>query len=611
MIWKLALNGLQRNHRDYLILFTGMIISVAVFYMFLAMALNKEFITRNSVINHIQLVFTVGAALLSVITFFYLFYINSFLLSLRKKEFGLYELIGAKKRQLKRVFLLETLTITAFALAVGLLLGFVFSWVVSWLLMNQLNVEFTAFKAVYLPAVFWTGAYFLLTALMTSSIHSSKLEKASIMGLLQAAVQNDFIPEKPKKAAWPLAVLGFAFLGIGYAALFFMEILRFVGLFTAPVMTTLGTYLLFRSLLPLIIRKWKSRNRANLKGINAFTLSQLSFRLNDLKWVLATIAMLIALSAGAIAGGFAFKNNAVTSIDQERLYDATLYNSGTAEEEILNILPLVEQLSYRFKMDDRFIYYPEEELVENPPLIVDWIDYQQKRPAPLPEKLEIDEAGYPILPDEWMTALETINPAFATTRTARIVPLETFEKTGGEEISIILARTDKFQSYIPEWQALDRLQLSAFDQLLIGFDPAIDDLPSKYAQFKRQYAFASGTFFMGFFLGLAFLTMLASILMFKILSGAGSDIRRYDSLRKLGVRKQLLSASLSKEILIVFLFPAILGLLHVLIGMRIFTFVIEDPYYRLWVSLLIFLLIYGGYYFFTVHLYRKLVLPKA
>ncbi|QDY45841.1 hypothetical protein FK545_11620 [Planococcus glaciei] len=217
-------------------------------------------------------------------------------------------------------------------------------------------------------------------------------------------------------------------------------------------MTTLGTYLLFSSLLPVIIRKWKSRTRTNLKGINAFTLSQLSFRLNDLKWVLATIAMLIALSAGAIAGGFAFKNNAVTSIDQERLYDATLYNPSTAEEEILKSLSLTEQLSYRFKMDDQFIYYAEEELVENPPLIVDWIDYKQKRPGPLPEKMETDETGYPILPDDWMTALETINPAFATTRLARMVPLESFEKTGGEEIAIVLARTDKFQNYIPEWQ---------------------------------------------------------------------------------------------------------------------------------------------------------------
>nr|WP_316046010.1 ABC transporter permease [Planococcus glaciei] len=149
-----------------------------------------------------------------------MFYTNSFLLSLRKKEFGLYELIGAKKHQLKRVFLIETLSITAFALAVGLLLGFAFSGMVSALLMNQLNVEFTEFKVVYLPAVFWTSAYFLLAALITSSINSSKLAKASIIGLLQAAVQNDFIPEKPKKAAWPLIVLGFAFLSIGYAALF-------------------------------------------------------------------------------------------------------------------------------------------------------------------------------------------------------------------------------------------------------------------------------------------------------------------------------------------------------------------------------------------------------
>lgn len=116
---------------------------------------------------------------------------------------------------------------------------------------------------------------------------------------------------------------------------------------------------------------------------------------------------------------------------------------------------------------------------------------------------------------------------------------------------------------------------------------------------------------MGFFLGLAFLTMMASILMFKILSGANNDIRRYDSLRKLGVRRRLLEKSIYREILIVFLFPGILGLAHVLIGMRIFTFILEDPYYRLWVSLLIFLIIYGGYYFFTVHLYRKIVLPKS
>lgn len=610
MILKLALGGLKRKQRDYLILFTGLIVSVAVFYMFLTMALNKEFITGNAVINHIQLVFTVGAVLLSTITFFYLFYTNSFLLSLRKKEFGMYELIGAKKQQIKQVFLLETMMITAAASTIGILLGFFLSGLVAGLLAGQLNVEFTDFSAIYWPAVLCTWLYFFGAAFAVSFINNSKLSKASIIDLLKADVQNDFVPAKPKGSIW-MILTGLALLGIGYTSLFFMEILRFVGLFTAPIATTLGTYLLFVSLLPIIIQKWKGKKALNLRGLNSFTFSQLSFRLNELKWVLATIAMLIALSAGAISGGFAFKNNAVTAINEERLYDAALYNPGAAEEEILDAIPLEEQSSYRFKADDEFVYYVLEELNANPPLIIDWITYQTKRPDLLPEKLEVDESGYQIIGDDWMTALDTINPAFSTLGTFRIVSKESFEQKNGKEISIVLARSENFSRYLEQWQTLDQLQLKGGEKLPVPFDPGYDSLSSKYSQFERQYAFASGTFFMGFFLGLAFLTMMASILMFKILSGANSDIRRYDSLRKLGVRKELLKASISKEIFIVFLFPAILGLLHVFVGMRMFTFVMSDPYYRLWVSLLIFLIIYGSYYFFTVHLYRKLVLPKG
>ncbi|MCJ1910032.1 FtsX-like permease family protein [Planococcus ruber] len=610
MILKLSLEGLKRKQRDYFILFTGLIVSIAVFYMFLTLALNKEFITGNSVINHIQLVFIVGIVLLSVITFFYLYYTNAFLLSLRKKEFGMYELIGAKKKQIKQVFLLETMLIAAAALGAGIFLGALLSWLVSSLLAAQLNVEFIAFKVFYGPAAFWTMVYFLAVAYAVSFINNRKLAKASINDLLKAEVKHDPLPSKPKNSAL-MIFSGIVLLGIGYVALFFMEILRFIGLFAAPAATTLGTYLLFASLLPIIVRKWKRNKKMNFRGLNSFTLAQLSFRLNELKWVLATIAMLIALSAGAIAGGFAFKNNAVLSVDEERLYDAALYNPGDAEEEVLETIALEERLSYRFKMDEEFVYYVEDELAANPPLIVDWVSYETKRPGPFPDNLKIDEDGYQNLGDQWTMALETINPAFSTLGRHRIVSAETFEQVEAEEITIVLARSDKFSRYIEQWQELDRLQLQDGARLYIPMDLEYESLYSKYSTFESQYAFASGTFFMGFFLGLAFLTMMASILMFKILSGANSDIRRYDSLRKLGVRKKALEASISKEIFIVFLFPALLGLLHVFVGMRMFTFVIIDPYYRLWISLLIFLAIYGSYYFFTVHLYRKLVLPKG
>lgn len=115
---------------------------------------------------------------------------------------------------------------------------------------------------------------------------------------------------------------------------------------------------------------------------------------------------------------------------------------------------------------------------------------------------------------------------------------------------------------------------------------------------------------MGFFLGIAFLAMMASCLMFKILSGASRDKDRYSMLRKIGVRQSLLVSSIYKELFMVFIFPAIIGLMHVLIGMEMFSFILLDPYLNIWIPTLIFVVIYAIYYYITVQLYRGIVLPK-
>ncbi|PFC26867.1 ABC transporter permease, partial [Bacillus thuringiensis] len=119
-----------------------------------------------------------------------------------------------------------------------------------------------------------------------------------------------------------------------------------------------------------------------------------------------------------------------------------------------------------------------------------------------------------------------------------------------------------------------------------------------------------GTVFMGFFLGIAFLAMMASCLMFKILSGSSKDIVRYEMLSKIGVRHELLAKSIYKEIFLVFLFPGIIGMIHVLLSMKIFGLILIDPYFRIWLPILIFLIIYSIYYFITVQLYKRIVLPK-
>ncbi len=79
---------------------------------------------------------------------------------------------------------------------------------------------------------------------------------------------------------------------------------------------------------------------------------------------------------------------------------------------------------------------------------------------------------------------------------------------------------------------------------------------------------------------------------------------------KIGVRYEVLTKSIYKEIFLVFLFPAIVGILHVLVGMNLFSTILAEPYFRVWLPINIFVAIYTIYYYITVQLYKKIVLPK-
>ena len=84
----IAMKSLRSKWRDYLVLFVGLMVSAAIFYMFSAIALNKEYLLANSTTAIIVLVFTIGEVLLGLITVVYLNFANGFLLRLRQAEYG-------------------------------------------------------------------------------------------------------------------------------------------------------------------------------------------------------------------------------------------------------------------------------------------------------------------------------------------------------------------------------------------------------------------------------------------------------------------------------------------------------------------------------------------
>lgn len=615
MLLKLSLSSMRKMLKDYLVLLIGLVISISVFYMFQTLALNSEFTKENSIISSIQLVFNVGAFLLAFITIFYIFYANSFLLSLRRKELGMYRVLGAKRGKISQILFLETLAMGILSLIVGSLAGIGLAGGIGSLLMDQLDISAEGYQPFYTPALLMTGGFFIVLFLITSTVNAVRLARATELDLIRSEQQHDRV--KAIGVGTVLAaVFGLALVAVGYYALIHMKELLVLGLLVGAVATTVGTYLLFIALLPAFMKLLKQNQKLNDQKLNAFTLAQLHFRVNNLTKVLATVAMLIALGVGAMAGGLAFQNNVALIANVARVYDVTLQDPALEDTEALKTMSVEEQLTYRYKIDDNAISYVKEDLLAHPPLISSNSMTEYRRDsqpirvsAQLPAGISSTSGkdSEPI-PEQWEQAIrnEFISSySMLGDRQIQIVDQSTFAAMKGNEHTLLLAKVDDFLKYKPQLKAMQQRQIG-----LLSSSEEDGTLMTKYGMYESLYAFTSGTMFMGFFLGIAFLAMMASCLMFKILSGATRDRGRYQMLRKIGVRKSWLVGSIYKELFLVFIFPALMGLLHVCVGMKMFSVILLEPYVQLWIPTLIFALIYAVYYGITVQLYRGIVLPK-
>ncbi|OOR51732.1 ABC transporter permease, partial [Bacillus mycoides] len=599
--------GLKSKLQDYIVLLVGLIVSISTFYMFQTLALNKAFLESNSSIRDIVSVFKIGSFLLAFITFFYILYANSFLSSLRQKEFGMYMMLGAKKNKVTLLMFIETIILGAASLVIGITVGVGLAEGIGQLLMKQLGLPISGYQAFYMPSMTVTCIFFFALFVLSASISSIKLARFSVLQLVHADTQTERVAIKGKMTV-VVAILGVILLGIGYASLIYMKYanpliglgLMAVGLITA----TVGTYMLFGSLLPVMINKLKSNKKRSEKGLNAFTFAQLNFRINGLTNVLATVAILVALGAGGIACGMAFKNNILKMTDQMRIYDSVIHNPTAEEKKILGGILFQEKLEYHYKVDDRYVYYLKEDLEKNRPFL------QGMKTEKVSEGLPIGAFSIKWVKGEtdtkqWIQAFRTIQPNYLyPDYEMKIVDQNIYDGLKGKESTVFMGKTDDFGSYIKEWKKLDELQISKYKNV------KAEELDSKYQAYIVSHDFASGLMFMGFFVGVAFLAMMASCLMFKILSGASKDSTRYQMLRKIGVRRELLAQSIYKELFFVFLVPAIVGIVHVLVGMNMFRVLLPDPYNRIWVPIIIFVVIYSIYYFITVQLYKRIVLPK-
>ncbi|MCF1686097.1 FtsX-like permease family protein [Tetragenococcus halophilus] len=596
MLLKLSLTGLKGRWRDYAVLFSGLMIAAGIFYMFQSMASNDAFLSSNSPVAMTGIIFQLGSVLLGIITLVYILYANSFLMSMRQKDYAMFMMLGAKQRKIALLIFIETFIIGLWATLLGAIIGVGLSSIVSKLLTNQLDIQVTNFSAFSAKALLLTLIFFTILFLLAATINASSIVRKPILSLLKANETPTASRRKPVVLALE-AISGLVLLGIGYYMMNSVDKIGLLALIIALFTIVLGSYFVFHSVMIFGLNLLKRSDKLRLKNLNNFTLSQLSFRIQDYTKMLSMVSIIFALALGALTVGLGFHKEIPKMTEQTSTYDLFLNNAQDTDQKQVEELNPTLDLSYQLKEDEDTVYFNQEQFDEEP-LNAIYYDTTPKKTTYSGEELANDEAK--------MDSLRTL-----------LLP-----EQQGKEISMVAA--DEFNELN---QASSRLQVVQVKDFMAQKDAVgkivaenVKQNPSlaqdqfsmnqKYDIYTLYNEMFSGLEFMGFFLGIAFLTMLASCLMFKILSGAASDVARYNMLNKIGTRMSLLKKSIRREIVVLFLAPGILGAIHVLFGLKMFTSLITEPYAGIWLPFLIFFILYLLYYLLTVWLYTDIVLEK-
>lgn len=596
--WKLAFTNLKGNRRVYL---PYLLSSVGIIMMFYSINALGQGIDQGALYGGttVASMMGLGVFVIGLFAVLFLFYTNSFIIKRRKKELGLYNILGMEKRHIAHILFRETLLIAVCSLALGLGLGIVFSRVLFWLLGLLLGTNLAVAFVIPVSAITSTLGLFGLIFLLTLCYNLLQVKLSKPIELLHGGETG----EREPKAHWFLAVLGALLLGTGYTMAVTIQdpLSALVFFFVAVILVILGTYLLFITGITAMLKLLKKNKRFYYKTNHFTALSGMLFRMKQNAAGLASICVLFTALLVTVSTTFSlytsmdgllrarYPRNVLVSVCDanqeakdmvrsavnqksqelglalENVVDREGWNITTAR--VGNTLHTQEVSLETCAVVNIFTQSEFErfsgqqvDLAENQVLLFD-----PANTFPEEDTLHIDDKTYEIVPSDYVmpeasTLAQIYEMYYLVVRDETVV--ENILAPSGSDTFPIYSYDFDVAGGDPEDIAALREALGTVDFSGPGVEYAallFEDSATSRQSFMELYG---GLFFLGLFLGVLFLLGTALIIYYKQVSEGYDDARRFNIMQKVGMSHKEVKQSIHSQILLVFFLPLVMAVLH-------------------------------------------------
>lgn len=650
---KLALTNINKHRKTYIPYVLTCISTIAMFYMMHFLSGNpglKEMSGGDSLITILKL----GNIVIGVFSVIFLFYTNSFLIKRRKKEFGLFNILGMEKKHISKVIVWEASFVTVFSLAIGLASGMIVGKLMFLLLNNILHFEvpltyFVSIKSIGVTSILFLGIFVLTLLNNLRHIHLAKPIEL---------LRGGQVGEKEPKTKWVLVIIGVAALASGYyiALVTDSPLAALNKFFLAVLLVIIGTYALFTAGTIALLKLMRKNKGFYYQTKHFISVSGMIYRMKQNAVGLANICILstmvlvmlsstvslyigmedllknrypkeIGISANNLSEEQAevvekiiheeAENYQIEIMDPVRYRSAdfpairegnTFTTDSTTMQSFTNIsmielIPLeefnqLEEQSAKLEDNEVLIYTFKGKPVENT-ITISGQEFQIKDQL---KGLSFNGDSSSTLTDGYLVVVkdeETIKSLY---------PVEALELVEWKDLSY-------FSGFDAKGSTENEIALTkALSQKLK--EASIDGYAEGREESKESfYSIYGGLFFLGLFLGALFIMATVLIMYYKQISEGYDDKERFAIMQKVGLSKEEIKKSIKSQVLVVFFLPLVAAVIHIAFAFKVITkllallnltniglFVICTA-----ATILIFAVFYAFVYTLTAREYYKIV----
>ena len=609
---KLIFRNVCKNIRDYLIYFLTLTLSVSLFYAFNSISDQPAFsnmgMTGTLLYRQLGIMLSTLSTMIAVVLAFLILYANQFLLKRRKKELGVYMMLGMKKGRISRLFAGETLCVGIIALGTGLLLGFFFSQGFSLIALRLFAINLEKFRIVFSAgALRQTVLCFTIIFFIVMLFNIRSVTNVKLIDLLTDGRKNESM--QTENRILPVCLFLLSLLCIGISAALFNKngILpsHENNLFQlAAAALVAGTFLLFYSLSAVFMQVASARKCFYLKGLNTFLVRQIGSKIRTNYLVVTVVCGLLTITICAVSIG-ASTALAMNKMSQSATpYDLNVLSNVSVDGDsdiaaylaahditISNYAKATEQISvYEADMTyselfegQKVKFWPIDEKVPDSKVSVISISdlnraLAMQNKAPIMTSVGNNDRGTLIVPDSVTASLE-------------------------KDVNALLVQ------YEPNADSNEILQ----KMIPIGLDSTHGyRYAEKNMMYETFYGLDALVSFLCCYIGLVFLLICAALLALKQLTETTDNVYRYGLLQKLGAGRRQIDHTLFVQTVVFFAIPLVVAGVYsaFLIGKAMAVveeFMNIHIATNIGLTIVLFLLVYGSYFLATYLSCKRIV----